>query len=210
MIWFSSDQHFYHTNVIKYCNRPYKTVEEMNEALVHNWNQVVGQDDEVYVIGDFSMAFRSVELFTHRLLGTKHLICGNHDFCHPTHKKSRSPENRQKWIDKYIECGWDSVRVEHKMILKNGVEVKLCHLPYHDPSSTYDDGRFTRHRPADEGHPLLCGHVHEKWKTKHVGESVSMTPGCRAAGSGMVNVGVDVWDMKPVSEDQIIALMEVV
>ena len=81
-IWFSSDHHFFHNNIIKYCNRPFETVEEMNEALVKNWNSVVGPDDHVYHLGDF--CFGNVEkwnwcLEPGRLNGHIHLILGNHD-----------------------------------------------------------------------------------------------------------------------------------
>jgi calcineurin-like phosphoesterase family protein len=53
MKFFSSDPHFWHNNVIKYCMRPYTTVEEMNEDMVNKWNEVVAPEDEVYNLGDF-------------------------------------------------------------------------------------------------------------------------------------------------------------
>lgn len=55
MIFFSSDSHFGHTNVIKLSNRPFKDINHMNESLVANWNSVVGSEDIVYYIGDFSL-----------------------------------------------------------------------------------------------------------------------------------------------------------
>lgn len=81
-IWFSSDHHFWHENILKYCNRPFGSVEEMNEALVNNWNSVVKPDDHVYHLGDF--CFGNVEkwnwcLEPGRLNGHIHLILGNHD-----------------------------------------------------------------------------------------------------------------------------------
>ena len=81
-IWFSSDQHFWHNNILKYCNRPFETVEAMNDALVANWNSVVKPDDHVYHLGDF--CFGNVEkwnwcLEPGRLNGHIHLILGNHD-----------------------------------------------------------------------------------------------------------------------------------
>jgi calcineurin-like phosphoesterase family protein len=78
MIWFTSDTHFGHENILKYCNRPYKTIEEMNEGLISNWNEVVKKDDTIYHLGDFAM-MRNPDLILRRLNGFKHLILGNHD-----------------------------------------------------------------------------------------------------------------------------------
>ena len=52
--WFSSDQHFGHSNIIKFMLRPFADVEEMDYALITNWNSVVSPEDSVYVVGDFS------------------------------------------------------------------------------------------------------------------------------------------------------------
>ncbi len=77
MIWLTSDLHFNHANIIKFCNRPWQTVEEMNEGLIECWNAVVRPEDEVFVVGDF--AFGSDMSAFARLRGNKHLIIGNHD-----------------------------------------------------------------------------------------------------------------------------------
>ena len=77
MIFFTSDQHFNHTNIIKYCNRKFNDVEEMNALLIKNWNSVVAPEDVVYIIGDF--AFSDHKRFLDALNGTKHLIAGSHD-----------------------------------------------------------------------------------------------------------------------------------
>ena len=73
---FSADLHIGHTRIIEYCNRPFSSVEEMNEALVANWNATVTPEDSIYVLGDF--ANRDEHHF-HRLNGRKFLIIGNHD-----------------------------------------------------------------------------------------------------------------------------------
>lgn len=80
MIWFTADLHLGHRNVIRYSKRPFKDVEEMDEALVTNWNDVVRPGDSVYVVGDFSFHRReqSKQLFQ-RLAGQKFLVRGNHD-----------------------------------------------------------------------------------------------------------------------------------
>ena len=54
-IWVTSDTHFNHANIIKYCNRPFSSVEEMNETIIANWNKVVSQGDTVYHLGDFAL-----------------------------------------------------------------------------------------------------------------------------------------------------------
>lgn len=71
----------------RYCSRPFATVEDMNDEMVKRWNSVVRPDDIVYYLGDFSLAKRPVEYFAPLLHGEKHLIMGNHDPCHPLHKK---------------------------------------------------------------------------------------------------------------------------
>lgn len=50
-VYFTSDTHFYHSNIIDFCKRPFKNVEDMNETLIENWNRVVGQDDIVFHLG---------------------------------------------------------------------------------------------------------------------------------------------------------------
>ena len=52
-IWFIADPHFDHKNIIKYCERPFNTVEEMNQTLIERWNSVVKKDDKVFCIGGF-------------------------------------------------------------------------------------------------------------------------------------------------------------
>lgn len=80
MIFFTSDLHIDHKNIIKHSNRPFESVEEMNKALIDNWNRVVGQRDTIYVLGDFSFGRPEEAVMTLRhLSGTKFLIEGNHD-----------------------------------------------------------------------------------------------------------------------------------
>jgi calcineurin-like phosphoesterase family protein len=50
-----ADTHFGHENIIKYESRPFKNTEEMNQALIKNWNSVVGEKDIVYFLGDFAL-----------------------------------------------------------------------------------------------------------------------------------------------------------
>lgn len=75
--WFTADTHFGHANIIRLCDRPFGSVEEMDAVLIANWNGVVGPRDEVWHLGDFS--HREASDYLRRLNGRKHLIFGNHD-----------------------------------------------------------------------------------------------------------------------------------
>ena len=79
MIFFTADLHFGHENIIKFCNRPFDTVEAMNKALINNWNQAVGHDDEIYILGDFTSDNGKAKRFLPYLNGKKYMIAGNHD-----------------------------------------------------------------------------------------------------------------------------------
>lgn len=77
-IFVVSDTHFGHANIIRYCNRPFSSVEEMNEKMIDNWNQLVTIHDHVYHLGDVYFGSETSNFF-HRLNGKKRLILGNHD-----------------------------------------------------------------------------------------------------------------------------------
>ena len=78
--WFTADTHFSHWNIVKYCTRPFSSIEEHDETLISNWNYCIKGNDTVYHLGDF--AFRnpiSLEKITKRLNGKIILLRGNHD-----------------------------------------------------------------------------------------------------------------------------------
>ena len=112
-IWLVSDTHFGHQNIITYCNRPFTTAEEMDEAIIQRWNAVVRPQDHVYHLGDVAMKATSLAL-VQRLNGHKRLVRGNHDIF----------KTKQ-----YLAAGFEEihgVRVIDKMA--------LTHVPVH-PSS---------------------------------------------------------------------------
>lgn len=144
--WVTADPHFFHENIIKYCNRPFKNAERMNRALISNWNEVVMPEDHVYILGDFSLKGPAhkdaLEEIASRLNGYKHLILGNHD-------RLRAQE--------YVDIGFSSV---HTMMIWN-----IKHK---------EDGRTSVlrmvHDPCYAQIPQslwLCGHVHNLWKRYH-------------------------------------------
>lgn len=78
--FFTSDHHFDHTNIIKYSKRPYRSIGEMNEDLIRRWNEVVGDDDVVYHLGDFTLGDTSVaKRFFAQLNGDIRYVKGSHD-----------------------------------------------------------------------------------------------------------------------------------
>jgi calcineurin-like phosphoesterase family protein len=83
-VWLISDTHFGHKNIINFTTRsgekmrPWDSIEEMDEAMIENWNRVVSVGDKVYHLGDVTMNSKSLDLLE-RLKGKKVLIKGNHD-----------------------------------------------------------------------------------------------------------------------------------
>lgn len=120
--WVSSDWHAHHQNIIKYCNRPFKDIDEMHEALINNYNKVVKPEDTCYFLGDMSFArdFYAISSFYSRLNGNKILVFGNHD-----------KDHRENYIDltrsPFVKC---SDRVEVTLSLDGeSVFVVMDHYP---------------------------------------------------------------------------------
>ena len=80
MNYFISDLHIGHVNCLAFDNRPFKSIDEQDKTIIKNWNDVVGIDDDVYLLGDISWydAKKTIEIFN-KLNGNIHLIKGNHD-----------------------------------------------------------------------------------------------------------------------------------
>ena len=124
-VWFTSDLHFWHKNICKYCDRPYESIEEMNEAIIANWNSVVKEDDVVFVLGD--LGFCGIEKLRHlmsQLKGKIFLIQGNHD--------------SDKVVDKLYEEGLikDYFKLLEVTIINDeecpNQQLTLCHFPMID------------------------------------------------------------------------------
>lgn len=190
--FYSSDQHFGHRNIIDYCNRPFSSIQEMDEVIIARWNETVGVDDEVWVLGDFAMGDRARSLgYLQRMNGTKYLVTGNHDKCSPTEK------NGHLHIQQYLDAGFTAVVSQAQVSLPpvhprgQNLKVLLSHYPYAGDSHTARD-RYAKFRLRDLGQPLVCGHVHTDWKT-------SISP----QGTVQVNVGVDQWNFRPISAEEV-------
>ena len=78
--FFIADTHFHHKDIIGYENRPFESVDEMNKALIQNWNSVVTNNDRVFLLGDFSFGSKEMQqTIACQLNGYKILVMGNHD-----------------------------------------------------------------------------------------------------------------------------------
>lgn len=162
-----SDTHFYHKNIIRYCNRPFESIEEMNAALIKNWNETINDDDIVIFCGDFCFC-RTAEkkevttALTNQLNGHKVIVKGNHDF---------------KQL-KYTECGWDAECFQELVLFS-----RLCfrHVPGHQNLETW---RYDNLDIASFKYDyVFYGHVHDKTLTN--------------APANFINVCVDVNDFRP-------------
>jgi len=192
MLWFTSDLHWNHRNVLPYCNRPYGSVEEMNEAMLKIWNDTVKPDDTVWFLGDLDInGKRSHRDLVKSLNGHKKLIVGNHDigFSH-THSGSRVLDKTQRQRDQLLEYGWQEVHQIHTVTLKNGRNVMLSHLPYLEDTSEFDL-RYKELRPIDKGMTLIHGHLHARYIKKN----------------RMIDVAFD-GKLGFYSEDEVIALID--
>lgn len=176
--FFTADLHLGHRNIIDYSHRPYRDADDMNVALIERWNETVSDDDEVVVLGDFAMGRIAETLpLTALLHGRKVLLTGNHDRCWAGHRKGVETARAT-----YIDAGFDEIWQGEVQLELSGRSVLACHFPYRGDSHDHD--RYVAHRPVDRGAWLLHGHVHERWQIR----------------DRMINVGVDVWDYRPVPE----------
>lgn len=198
--FWTSDLHLGHARICELAQRPFDSVEEMNEALIERWNAVVHPHDEVLILGDLVMGrFAETIQLVPRLNGRKSLLPGNHDRVHPAYgdDRDRRAHRVARWEAMYYEAGLRILMPVEVRSLSNGIPVVLCHFPY----DADDLGRseYDAHRVIDEGLWLLHGHTHGR----------GLPPAERNPLNGrQIDVGVDLWDYMPVHEDQLAELIE--
>ena len=120
MIWFTSDTHFGHENVLRFCERPWKTVEAMNKALIDRINACVAPDDILYHLGDFSFRITVEEALALRKqirCRNIHWVPGNHD------KDWTQPSVADTFI---VEAPIATLK------LADGQKIVMCHYPIMD------------------------------------------------------------------------------
>lgn len=196
-VWFTSDTHFYHENIIRFCNRPFwvnkdvyedeeyrgtvpaPDLEAMNAALVENWNGRVKPGDLVYHLGDFCFgAPHKWNDVLDKLNGDIVLVKGNHDI-----KNLRNNEMMARFLRIEEEC--------YEYVRASDGNLYVLWLSHYPPTGSDNDPRELFRPKRDRYYDLsLCGRVHTSWK--------------HHKGSGTINVGSDVWDYKPISLEDIL------
>lgn len=113
--WIISDNHFSHSRIIDYCNRPFKDAESMNETMIKCWNEVVKKDDKVYHLGDFGFGDKDyMTNLVSQLNGRIYLVKGNHD------------TRPNQW---YRDCGFAEV-YDHPIIIHDFLVLSHEPLPF--------------------------------------------------------------------------------
>ncbi|WP_019808835.1 metallophosphoesterase family protein [Saccharomonospora halophila] len=181
-VWFTSDTHFDHRLVAG--NRGFAAPAEHDAALVDNWNDLVGPDDEVWHLGDLGMGDPARWVDTvRRLHGRIHLVTGNHDRCAPGVRRD-AHRHQRAWLEFLT-----SVQPFARRRL-DGHTVLLSHYPYVGDHTATD--RYRQWRLPDLGDRLLHGHVHSTDRLH----------------GRQLHVGLDAWELRPVAAEEITALFD--
>lgn len=172
--YFISDTHFNHKNIIKYCNRPFKDIGEMNKTLIENWNNIVTDFDTVFHLGDVALTKeKEMKELIPKLNGKKILLKGNHD-------------TKSKMF--FVDAGfWVVVDSPLKL---NNEKLILSHKPLKDTE-------------IPEGYINVHGHIHNNPLHKINPETNEMEyPEELYSDKLHINVSTDVIDFKPISLEE--------
>ena len=190
-IWFTSDTHYYHYNIIGFCGRDigygpghvpgfmdrHEACSQMNELLIKNYNAVVKPDDEVYHLGDFAFCGnQKANEILERLNGKKYLILGNHDY-----KIHKQIAHHFLWVRDYTRKSFDiEYQDDEGETQKYRQSIAMCHFPI----ASWDQ--------MSHGGWHIHGHCHGSMEDIGV---------CR------IDVGVDCHGLSPVSLDKLRNIM---
>jgi len=183
-IWFTSDIHIDHTNVVHLSNRPFSNVQEMEKTIIDNINKRVKAEDVLYILGDVCLGKKEswVRFLDNLVCKNVVLVIGNHD------KWGNIPKDKIMLIADVIR-----LRMFHKAIL-------LSHYPYRCSwfrafRKRLHPAVLSKKRPKDTGLWLLHGHDHRK------NQLCDYHP-------RQINVGVDANNFKPISAEEIISIIQ--
>jgi calcineurin-like phosphoesterase family protein len=182
MIHYTSDLHLGHGFVAGL--RGFEDPAEHDRVLAVNWDSLIAEGDQVWVLGDLSVGGKRRELAALEWIaqrpGVKHLVSGNHDSTFPMHSDAH------KWQAIYLREAFASVQsVATRKI--GGRRVLLSHFPYagSDDGDHTAENRFEEWRLPDIGRWLLHGHTHNAEQVLH---------------GRQIHIGLDAHNLRPVSE----------
>lgn len=173
-IFFTSDLHFGHKNILKYDKRPFSSVEEMDEELIFRWNKKVSKEDVVYILGDISWRKdEETAKILNRLNGTIYLIKGNHDKIGPLTRR------RITQIYDYLE-----IKVGDRKVVLSHYPIMCYNLHLHKAV-------------------MLYGHVHNSSEAEFMKEVIDLA-NSKGFPHLMFNVGCMEWNFEPVTLEEIL------
>jgi calcineurin-like phosphoesterase family protein len=175
--FFFSDPHWGHPRICQYSNRPFGSLHEMNQALIENWNSVVHQHNHVYVLGDVSFTSRHATAAILQKLKGKKFLVAGNH--DSKHRKQQEFQSCFEWVKDYHELHVQDAEAPGRNQL-----IVLFHYPI-------ESWNKARH-----GSWHLHGHTHGSYNARN-----------EARGIKRLDVGVDVHGYKPVSYEQIKAIM---
>jgi len=186
--WFTADQHFDHSNIIEYADRPFSHVDEMNNILIQRWNMNIGPNDTVYLLGDFTLGADAQNFFS-RLNGKINVLANY------THHDRRWLENfnlafYRSMSGQYVHLEPPLLTLRFDNVKKNGrlLPIALCHFPL----AVWENKHY--------GAIHLHGHSHGKY----------IPAGTAIWEKGFIwDVGVDNNDFCPVSLRQVLDRFEI-
>ena len=140
-VFFTADLHFGHDEIIRFCDRPFESIADMNRDLINNWNSRVSNDDHVYIVGDLFYGGRDAAgqkdavAIVKKLNGILHLVAGNHDLPY-----LKNTDYHYLFAD-----------VDHLRYLSyDGKDIFLCHYPLAEWSGFF------------RGSWHIFGHIHNQ------------------------------------------------
>ena len=177
-----SDLHLDHANIIRYCNRPFDDIHQMNSEMVSRWNHIVGKYDTVYYLGDLVYSRskgRNIAGWMHKLNGIKVNIWGNHD--------------------KFLKC-----KLPYLVINFNGESILLVHSPNpedsHNKETLAHTGICQLLKEWKETHNwIIHGHYHNNDPRQHPLINNK---------DRMINVSVELLDYQPIELEKLLARRE--
>lgn len=149
--FFIADTHFGHRRIIEFCpdSRPFNSIEEHDNTLIENWNEVVSENDRVFVLGDFFLGGYKredrIKEILNQLKGNKVLVQGNHDL--------------DKSATQWLRLGFD--RVAPMVTYKGCI---LTHIPL-------DKGEIKGQSSRGRWLANIHGHLHDHGNTKEMNET---------------------------------------